>query len=403
MTSLTFYQRRDGRGRRRIGDGVFWVHQSKRCRGMRGSISAALCLVSALCLVRAAWSESGAPFDSLEAGPPEVALARVVEIAEPDVVVLSAGRLDGLTDSARVMLLREGDPIVHPLTGKVLGTPQEPVGTVRVFQLQDHSARARLEHAYSTPAVDDLAEFEKSAIADLPAQAAQMDRNMAKPQPFAARVRELEASVEQYEKSSENLKSYPTFARRVWDQFTNMRSRLEALDARLVELEEQQIVDRLQFGSVVRGEYSDHYSDRGDVTREFSVKQIRLSADGKTLLVTAINDSLKLEEIPEYGAGPDEGEDDSDRGFLALLGLQGDDEEGVATPPPGEEPWYKTMWLLVGGVTVLVLGLTVVVALVIRKRYGDVMEGMEEFDDDYLDEEDEEDDDDEDDDDEYKR
>ena len=121
MTSLTFHQRWDGRGRRRIGDGVFWVHQSKRCRGMRGSI-AALCLVSALCLIRAAWSDSGALSDSLEADPPEVALARVVEIVEPDVVILSAGRLDGLTDSARVLLLREGDPIVHPLTGKVLCT-----------------------------------------------------------------------------------------------------------------------------------------------------------------------------------------------------------------------------------------------------------------------------------------
>ena len=365
---MTSDRREYDRGRPRAGDqtGVCMcsVLLSRRCRRALGSIPAVFCLAIALCLeIPAAWSVSGLPSDGAA-----VALTRVVEIAEADVVILGAGRLDGLTDSARVMLLREGDPIVHPLTGEVLGIPQEPVGTVRVLRLQDHSARARLEHAYSTPAVDDLAEFEKSA----PGEPVQVERQVAGPQAgFAARLKELEASVEQYEKSSKKMKSYPTFARRVWEQLTDTRSRLEELDARLVDLEEQQIVDRLQLRSVVSGEYSvDNDAGRRDMMREYSVKQIRLSADGRTLLVTADDDSLILKEtVDDSREQVEEGDDVSERGFLSLLGLHDDEGEGVAaTPIPAEgEPWYKTRWHRVGGVVSLVLGLTIVVAFVIRK------------------------------------
>ena len=364
---MTSDRREYDRGRPRAGGqtGVCMcsVLLSRRCRRALGSIPAVFCLAIALCLeIPAAWSESGLPSDGAA-----VVLTRVVEIAEPDVVILGAGRLDGLTDSARVMLLREGDPIVHPLTGEVLGIPQEPVGRVRVFRLQDHSARARLEHAYSTPAVDDLAEFEKSA----PGEPVQVERQVAGPQDgFAARLKELEASVEQYEKSSKKMKSYPTFATRVWEQLTDMRSRLEELDARLVDLEEQQMVDRLQLRSVVSGEYSvDNDAGRRDMMREYSVKQIRLSADGRTLLVTAVDDSLILKEtVDDSREQMEEGDDVSERGFLSLLSLYDDEGEGVvATPLPAEGAWYKTRWHLVGGAVSLVLGLTIVVAFVIRK------------------------------------
>lgn len=376
------------------GDGASSVLRSRRRRRAPGSVAAVFCLfflASALGLgIRAAWSEGQA----LPAGV-GVALTRIVEIVDPDVVILGAGRLDGLTDSARVMLLREGDPIVHPLTGQVLGTPQEPVGTVRVFQLQDHSARARLESVYSTPAVDDLAEFETSVPRGHPVQA---EAGVAEVRPgFEARVKELEVSVQQYEKSSERLKNYPTFARRVWDQLTDVRTRLAALDARLVELEEQQIVDRLRLSSVVSGEYNEFDDVGRRELREFTVKyspdtQIRLSAKGKTLFITVVNDSLRLEESVE-SAGEQAGrveEEESEAGFLSLLGLYDDDGEGVASS--GEEPWYKTRWHLAGGAAILVLGLAIGVALVIRKRYSDVMEGMEEFDDDYLEDEDDDDD-----------
>ena len=127
-------------------------------------MAAVFCFVAvALCLqVPAVWSQQQVA--SQREGM--MAITRVVEVPAADVVVLGAGRLDGLAADAQVMLLREADPIVHPLTGEVLGTPQEPVGTVSIFELQDHSARARLVKAYSIPAVDDLAEFEKSAAED---------------------------------------------------------------------------------------------------------------------------------------------------------------------------------------------------------------------------------------------
>ena len=51
----------------------------------------------------------------------ERSLARVIDVQrdEVDSVALDAGRLDGLSEGAQVTLLREGEAIVHPLSGEV--------------------------------------------------------------------------------------------------------------------------------------------------------------------------------------------------------------------------------------------------------------------------------------------
>lgn len=78
-------------------------------------------------------------------------------------------------------------------------------------------------------------------------------------------------------------------------------------------------------------------------------------------------------------------------GLLAMFGFGSDDDademEALEVLPvdemmEGEEPWYKSTYHLIaaGGLTVAVL---IMVFLVIRRRYTDVMDGLEEFDDEY--------------------
>ena len=307
-----------------------------------------------------------------EAAGPVLSTARVVAVEGP-VVVLGAGRLNGLTEASQVTLLRDGEPIVHPLTGEVLGTPQEPVGTVHVYEVFDRQARGGMIKVYSDPQVDDLVEFERVAVQ--PAAPEPPPRAVAE---VMRKVEELEGSVAEYQRSSKDLRSYPAFARRVWDELASMKSYLVSLDERLVELEQQQSEDHFRLSSVLSGEYA-----REDL-KEFTIRytpdtQIRLRAAGKTLLISVVRDSLHLEE-----AGTGAVVDDFDE-YLEDLPI----EPGAEKPPDGEEPWYKSEWHLAGGAGLL-FALLIMVTLIIRRRYNDVMEGLDDFDDEFLDDEEEE-------------
>ena len=61
-------------------------------------------------------------------------------------------------------------------------------------------------------------------------------------------------------------------------------------------------------------------------------------------------------------------------------------------------PWYTSVYHLAAGIG-LILALVIMVFLVIKRRYSDVMDGLDDFDDDYegyLDDEDEDEEEDED-------
>jgi len=304
-----------------------------------------------------------------EAAGPALSTARVVAVEGP-VVVLGAGRLDGLTEASQVTLLRDGEPIVHPLTGEVLGTPQEPVGTVHVYEVSDRRARGGMVKVYSDPQIDDLAEFERVAVREPASEPPQAVAEVMR------KVEELEGSVAQYRRNSEDLRSYPAFARRVWDEVASMKSYLVSLDERLVELEEQQSEDHFRLSSVLSGEYQ-----REDL-KEFTIRytpdtRIRLQAAGKTLLISVVRDSLRLEDPAVAAQELSEYMDD--------LSMEPEEPE----PSDGEEPWYKSEWHLAGGAGLL-FALLIMVTLIIRRRYNDVMEGLDDFDDEFLDEEEEE-------------
>ena len=129
-----------------------------------------------------------------------------IEAIKKDITRRMEGAVDVLhkefgglrTGRANASLL---DPIVVEAYGSDM--PLNQVGTVSVFELQDHSARARLVKAYSTPAVDDLAEFEKTVVHEDMTAAVEVG-----PGGFMERVEDLEASVQKYEKATEKLMTF---------------------------------------------------------------------------------------------------------------------------------------------------------------------------------------------------
>ena len=51
-------------------------------------------------------------------------------------VTIEAGSDQGLQTGASVTLLRSGEEIIHPISGQVLGIPQEPVGLAEVRSVE---------------------------------------------------------------------------------------------------------------------------------------------------------------------------------------------------------------------------------------------------------------------------
>ncbi|MFH1568599.1 MAG: hypothetical protein ABIL09_11435 [Gemmatimonadota bacterium] len=310
-----------------------------------------------------------------EVAGPALGTTRVVAV-EGESVVLGAGRQDGLAESSEVTLLREGESIVHPITGEVLGTPQEPVGTLRLTEVGDRRARGTMTKVYSAPRVNDMAEYERVA----PRLAAP-----APPSPAVAevlrKVEELEGNIAQYERRTEDVRTYPEFARRVGDELASMKSYLISMDRRLAEIERQQSEDHYRLTSALSGEYP------AEDMKEFTIRytpdtQVRLRAAGKTLLISVVRDSLRMVEA---GAGETAGaaaEPDLDEFMEAPL-----PEPAAGDTAAAGAPWYKSEWHLAGGVGLL-FALLIMITLIIRRRYNDVMEGLDDFDDELLDDED---------------
>lgn len=277
-------------------------------------------------------------------------------------VVLAAGRLDGLGAGARVTLLREGEPIIHPLSGEVLGIPEEPVGVLSIVEAQDREARGTMEKVYSTPMVDDLAEYERmpEATAD-PGGTPEVGV-------VIQRVQELEQSMKSYRKSSRALSGYPGFARQVWDEMAEMKGYLVDLDERLVHLEEQQ-------GSLV-ALLSDEYQRKGmdEITVRYNpetdLERIELRVGGKTQVIVVGQDSVYVEPVPVEDG----------------LELPGDVEELGEEGEKGLSDWLRSPWATGGLVGLFgLLALFLVVDLIRRRRRSDTEE--DEFEDDYMEDE----------------
>ena len=303
---------------------------------------------------------------SLSDAHAERSLARVIDVqrGEVDSVVLDAGRLDGLSEGAQVTLLREGEAIVHPLSGEVLGIPQEPVGLVEVQALQDHRAQAVLLKSYSTPRVGDLAEYAKVAVEP---EEASGGVEVEQENKMMNRVEVLEAGMQQYRKSQKSLSAYPVFAQQVWDEMGTIKSYLVTLDERLIELEAQQGEDRNRLAAMIDGEY------QSESARELTIRysedtDLKLRVAGKTLEISVERDSILLKESNEF----DRAVNEPNEGGWEL------DEEIFGSP------------YVIGGIVFVVLLVVVVLVVIIKQRFDRAMDGLEEYDEDLMVDEDEE-------------
>jgi hypothetical protein len=298
----------------------------------------------------------------------EMAITRIVEVKRGSgfTVFLEAGTNHGLVQGTKVTLLREGEKIVHPLSGQVLGVPQEPVGMAEVRSAEANRAVAVLIKTYSTPKVGDMAEYDK-ASAKAVAQVAKEPEVVAH---VMERVRGLEKDIKSYRKSQKTLSAYPVFAQQVWDEMGAIKSYLVTIDERLIELEAQQGEDRNRLSQVLNGEYM--AQEAKELTIRYSEDtDVRLQVAGKTLVISVERDSLHLERAgvgtmkPVIDLDPPvvESEEDDDSGWS--MGVESD----ILGSP-----------YIFGGGLALIAALTGIAMFVIKRRYDDVMGGLEEFD-----------------------
>ncbi len=319
-------------------------------------------LLSAICLLGHAYAA-------------EMVATEVVRVERSDGevtgVVLAAGRQDGVVLDTHVTLLRDGEPIVHPLTGEPLGTPQEPVGVIMVYEVSDRQSKGVMVKTYSEPAAGDMAEYEKAAPAMMP--------TAKEPEPEAMdamteRVKKLENSVKKYGKSNRALQRLPGMSQQVLDEIGAMKSYLVGLDERLVELEERQDEDQNRLASVIRGEYSSE--DMKELTIRYAPDtNVRLRVAGKTLIIGVERDSVFLEEPVEQLMFEDEtleeGAEEDTRPIMERL-----------------ESFMQTPYGIGTGIGLFII-VAGVISWLIKRRYDNVMQGIDDWEDEYMDDEEE--------------
>ena len=287
-------------------------------------------------------------------------------------VVLAAGRVDGVVLDTHVTLLRDGDPIVHPLTGEPLGTPQEPVGVIMVYEVSDRQSKGVMVKTYSEPAAGDLAEYERT-VAPMP--------RAKEPEPkaivaMAERVENLEKSVQKYGKSNRALQRLPGMSQQVLDEIGAMKSYLVGLDERLVELEERQDEDQNRLASIIRGEYSSE--DMKELTIRYAADtNLRLRVAGKTLIIGVEKDSVFIEEpVTQFS--------------LADESLEEDMEEDSRPIMERLESFMQTPYGIGTGIGLFII-IAGAISWLIKRRYDNVMQGIDDWEDEYTDDDEEED------------
>jgi len=291
-------------------------------------------------------------------------------------VTVEAGSDQGLQTGASVTLLRSGEEIIHPISGQVLGIPQEPVGLAEVRSVEADRATAILVKTYSMPRIGDLVEYEQ-------AESVQRDAS-AEPEAVAQvieRVRGLENDIKSYQKSQKTLSAYPVFAQQVWDEMGAIKSYLVTLDERLIELEAQQGEDRDRLAQVVSGEY------RAEDMRELTIRygkntDVRLQVAGKTVLISVERDSLRLEQFEEPSLLADN-----------LVDLESENGETDRSVDYFEwdTDYLSNALSSTLGISVIAVGiiaLTGIVIFLIKRRYDDVMSGLEDIDQDLTNDDD---------------
>ena len=218
-------------------------------------------------------------------------------------ITISAGISDGIQTGARINLLRESVPIVHPLTGEVLGVPQEPVGVIEIIRASNENAVGRLVKSYSQPQVDDVAEYEKVVVKSVEAPEEIRPHEFDEDQDTILKesLEQLAQAVEENRKSIGRIKQFSGMVADTWDEVTMMKSYFSTIDDRLSAIEDHQkqntqvLSDLTEqgFPTVARKQFTISYAKEMDV---------QIGVRGKTLLLDVLRDSLDLHSAGDEAA-----------------------------------------------------------------------------------------------------
>jgi len=152
------------------------------------------------------------------------------------------------------------------------------------------------------------------------------------------------------------------------------------MDERLIALEAQQGEDRNRLAQVMSGEY------RAEDTRELTIRysedtDVRLQVAGKTVVISVERDSLHLEELEDAPLSGNLADGERENGatdwYADYIDLDTDYFSSALGSPLG-----------IGIIAFGIIALTGVVIFLIKRRYDDVMGGLEDIDQDFADDDD---------------
>lgn len=102
----------------------------------------------------AAEKVAGKVLDRMNDLNPLVGMVVAVDLDE-DTVTFDLGYNDGVKKGDTYTIYTESDPIVHPVTGEILGVDEKFVGTVKVVKVQDRLSVGKLKECEVTPVKTD--------------------------------------------------------------------------------------------------------------------------------------------------------------------------------------------------------------------------------------------------------
>lgn len=251
----------------------------------------------------------------------EPASTRVVEVDLPE-VVLAAGSDHGLQVGTGVKLLRQSEPIIHPLTGEDLGTPFEPVGFVEIVTALPDRAVGKVKKLYSQVQIDDIAEYE-AVMPELPPRPKAPPTRPPKTASIAdKKIDELAHQVAQNQQAIEALSKRPAVPREVWDEIAFMKSFFDRSEERLEQIE-RRLTEQSNLLEILQSrEYGQEPGEGVPVHSPVDL-EIKLGIKGGRMTFAVLKDSLEMiDQVIEGDFGGEEfGAKKEDKGVFITWGL----------------------------------------------------------------------------------
>lgn len=298
-----------------------------------------------------------------------------------EVVTIGIGSMSGITTGMVIKIIRRDEPVIHPLTHEVLGTPMVPVCTVVIGEATANSATGRITRQYMRPVVGDRVQFRPRGEEKRFTSTSIEERRVSTPTMGGSQVREQERQRERpqtprgIEFSSETeraqfleaLKATYDFAKLSQDIKTMKRlsQRIEEVERSLAEQRKQ--IDEV--GKSLKGDIASVHDEITTLKDEITLLKTRFEDLTKTVQGTGI--SLKGKDPELTQPHPAEQQTNLEEG--------GEEESSAKdehrTPPHKapttySDPWYYSplTWSIV--LAVVVVGTGALIFVIIRRFRG---------------------------------